>query len=1427
MGIDDYTLVNEHIRWGLIVVAYLFLAGLGAGTVVAASLPKLPWVSTADRFRQVRRAALLTAAGCFAVVPLAVIADLGQPWRMWRVLILPNETSAMPYGSWVLSFLLIIIILDIWVLHRPHLARSAAERDDLLGRVHGWLALGAEPRPLDDDAPPSTLQTALGLLAVILALGFVAYTGFLLSTMTSFGLWYTPLLAVVFAFAALAAGFAWLAVLAGVWGRSAKAAGLIRLLSVTAAVFLGAHLATRLWDLAHAAYVENDLWPAARELLLNRMAFTYIGLEMIGSLVAIVLLALAARSGSRGLAVAGGGLTLVALLASRYNIVFGGQSISRTGQGFVTEELHWLGREGVFAATGLFVWAAVIGLFLAWFLPWYPRFDSPSVADAEHDTSGQAGREPVALAGPNGRRLFFGLAGAAGLAFVAGIDTVRALARPSYKKHTPGPSTTAADRVVHSICLSCDARCGNRAIVRDGVVRNLFGNPYHPASTMNSPIGFDTSAEDSLRSSGSLCMKGVSGLQYLYDPYRIRLPLKRTGPRGSGQFEPISWGQLITEVVEGGRLFEGIGEDREVEGLRAIRNLDEPINADAPELGPKSYGLVWNTGRGQPGRQEFIERFMEAFGSTNYVSHTDLCQMNYYVANYLFTGRYNGEAAGHSQLFGDINNSQYMLFFGVNLGGGWKPGVNTSAPILATRHARGDGTLILIDPYVPHGRHYADEWVPIKPGADAALALGMLRWIMDNERFDRTYLENTSQQAADADGESTWLNGTYLVIQQPGDARDRRFLRARDVGLGDDEYVVVNSDGELSTHLETDAGELFVTRSVTDTDGTELQVRSALQLSRDEAFSRSPQEWADLCGVPAERIEALADGFTSHGKQATASFYRGAVMHSQGMYAGWAIHLLNAMVGNFNWRGGVGKNASAVDWEDGLYTLGDIPDAPQTSGVHISRIGSKSTLTYEESSEYQTKVDAGQNPYPPQRPWYPFTHAGITTEALAGADSGYPYGVKCYINYYINSRHSIPGGIRFEETFGDPEKIPLFISVDTTVSETSVYSDYIVPDVMYLDGQWGFMGQPVGAVPQKHSAIRTPVIEPLTGRTDDGRAMFLETFLIDVAEALSLPGYGTNGIVGAGPHEGQRFALHTAEDYYLRGVANMSFNAETPQADDADLDFVERGYPVAAHKDTLPPDEWRSAAYLLARGGYFDDPESAWDENGHAPSGIKVAPLAPLQVWHEELATATESASGRLRPGTAAWIPAVDGRGEDLEERDAEEFPFRVVTFRLATRTKARTAYDYWALETHPTNHLEVNPTDARRLDIVTGDRVRVASRSGEVEATIKVSPRVSPGVVAGTHHYGHTQQGNSALTITDAVSVMSGTREFSPVMHGLEESITDGNQVLPDRKRGSGGFNINDAMRRNENDLGSTPLVDSAGGATIFLDSRVKLEKI
>ncbi|MDZ7733168.1 MAG: molybdopterin dinucleotide binding domain-containing protein [Acidimicrobiia bacterium] len=579
--------------------------------------------------------------------------------------------------------------------------------------------------------------------------------------------------------------------------------------------------------------------------------------------------------------------------------------------------------------------------------------------------------------------------------------------------------------------------------------------------------------------------------------------------------------------------------------------------------------------------------------------------------------------------------------------------------------------------------------------------------------------------------------------------------------------------------------------------------------------------------MPAETVERLADEFTSHGRAATASFYRGAAMHSMGIYAGLAIHMLNALIGNFDRKGGMMKNPGAPDWLEGTYDLETVDGAPEHGGVHVSRVGTKSDVTYEETTEYRRKVEAGEDPYPSERPWYPFTHAGITTEALSAIATGYPYNPKVYIQYYINQLHSIPGGRRFREVLQDPEQLPLYIAVDTTISETSVYADYIVPDAMYLDGQYGFMGQQAGACSAQHLGIRTPAVEPLTGRTDDGRPMLLETFLIDVALRL----------------ESARATATTPSPAWARSRARCSRCAaprtttcaacptsrSTPSRPPATADeraWVEAGYPAAAHRDVPRPRSGRSPRTCSPGAATSRIPRRPGTTTSKHTSGLEVDPRAPLQIWHEQLATTVNPALGRTLPGCATYLPAEDGTGQRLEEIDAD-YPFQVVTFRLSTRTKARTAYDYWALEIHPRNHVEMNPVDAARLGLQQGNRVGCLRPATAPRRADRCSERVRPGVIAGTHHFGHTQQGTSRLGDRRRRdrSERWSLHQPGPARHvGVAAPAATGSPATSGRA--PEGFNV---QRRHapQRRPRRHPLVDNAGGATVFLDSRVKVERI
>ena len=183
-------------------------------------------------------------------------------------------------------------------------------------------------------------------------------------------------------------------------------------------------------------------------------------------------------------------------------------------------------------------------------------------------------------------------------------------------------------KVVRTVCLGCHSACGLQVKVVNGMVAKVSGNPYHP-NTMEPHLPYDTDPKAADKFEGTACAKAGALVQTLYNPDRILHPLKRAGARGSGKWKTITWEQAYEEIVNGGNLF---GEGQ-VEGLAALRDLETPIDPQAPELGPKSNAVVFMPGRIEHGKKEFTDRwFKSAFGTVNNrLDHTSICETSHHV----------------------------------------------------------------------------------------------------------------------------------------------------------------------------------------------------------------------------------------------------------------------------------------------------------------------------------------------------------------------------------------------------------------------------------------------------------------------------------------------------------------------------------------------------------------------------------------------------------------------------------------------------------------------------------------------------------------------------------------------------------------------------------------------------------------------------
>lgn len=927
------------------------------------------------------------------------------------------------------------------------------------------------------------------------------------------------------------------------------------------------------------------------------------------------------------------------------------------------------------------------------------------------------------------RRTF--LKGAAALSAAGILGSTIRFVSASAKDSSQDPDPVEADKLVRSACLMCHGGCGIQAKIKDGILIKIDGNPYDPR-TKEPHLKYSTDPSIADKTPGSLCAKGQAGIKELYDPLRVKYPLRRAGLRGSGRWKRISWEQAVNEIVEGGDLF---GEGH-VDGLRALRNLNDDIDPNDPGLGKKVNQVVYSVGRSEHGRKEFTDRFWgNAYGTINKrIDHTSICETSHHVAYEL------GTNPSKAHMKPDLVNAQYVIFFGTSP-------VEANFPMQAIARKTvafkvNKGKLVIVDPRFSNSAAIADTWIPIKMGTDAAFALGMVRWIIENNKFDHEYLKNTTFEAAKKDGHTTYTNAAYLVRLD-----DMTLLRGHHSTFdtidtdktGPDDKFAVFSNGETTIHDKVEHADLEVTQTVKGT-----KCKSVFTLLKERVMEKTIEEYASISGLAPGVIREAAEDFTSHGRKACADFYRGSVQHTNGTYTARAIITLNYLIGNVGWKGGMstggghwhemgGKEGNPYDLQNKLH-----PGKVKSSGVVLTRY----KKTYEDTTEFKN------NKYPAKRPWFPFALHGNWQEIIPSIGAAYPYPVKCLINHMGNAVYSVPGGSHFIDVLKDPKKLPLIISFTTVMGETDALSDYILPDRHFLERY----GTPHTAptIQTKVSQLRVPVIDPVYPET-----RLEEDVLIEIGRKLELPGIGDNGF-------GIGMPLNEAYDWYKKCFINIA-------SEDGGVHGITEG-------DRLN--------YILTKGGRFEDFKKGekGEHLGHAYKGMCV-------IYNEDLAKQKDSMTGKNYDGLPKYEPIKDCMGKIIND---EGYNFRLNTHKMAFHTQSRTASNEWLMEIMPENFVDINTDDAKKLGIKNKDKVRVSSASNKegIEGVARVREGLRPGVINISHNYGHWEYGSKSFEVdgkkTDSAPWRGKGISPNPIMR-LDPVL--GDVTLQDPIGGSASF--------------------------------------
>lgn len=914
-------------------------------------------------------------------------------------------------------------------------------------------------------------------------------------------------------------------------------------------------------------------------------------------------------------------------------------------------------------------------------------------------------------------------------------------------------------QVSYTACLGCTTQCGVRVRVdrASGNVIRVAGNPYSPLSTephlpmkasvRESLVALSRFQDKGLAGRSTACGRGNAAMDQMNSPFRVLTPLKRVGPRNGGQWQPISFEQLVRELVEGGDLF---GEGH-VEGFAALRDLATPIDPDAPEFGPK-VNQVALLSSVNDGREPFARRFWnQAYGTLNFVGHGSYCGGAYRSGS----GALFGDMKKMPHAKPDLANAEFVLFIGTAPGNAGNPFKRTGT-LLAKGRSEGRLEYVVIDPVLTNADNRAagerGRWVPIRPGTDGALVMGMMRWMLENGRVNTAYLGYPNLKAAEAAGEPSFTNASWLVAAEKGHPREGRFLRGSDIGIAvaeeekykeADPYLVQGADGQpMPAEAATGPAPLEAAAPLMVGEKM-LAVKTAFELLRESALKLGLAEYAGICGVPEAVITGLADEFTRHGRKACAIAH-GGMMAGNGFYNAYAVVTLNALIGNLNWKGGFVVNGGGFkDAGAGpRYELETFPGAVKPKGTPLGR-----NVPYEKSAEFARRKAAGK-PYPARDAWFP-NAPGLVTEWFPAMLRGYPYSVKALILWSSNPLYGI-AGLRplVEQALADPKKLPLIVSVDPLINESNAFADYIVPDSLMYES-WGWSA-PWNGVPTKATTARWPVVEPKAAKTThapDAPAIGMETLFIALAQAMQLPGFGPAGLADI---EGNRLPLERPEDWYLRGGANVAFGGKVPVGDATDEDLalsgVEHLRPLL--EATLKPDEWRKVAFLYTRGGRYQPAKEAQDEANAEwqTNRFKNA----LWLWNDNVGGTKNSLTGKRFTGCATWQPPAFADGTPMRDVHKEsDWPLLVVSYKSALQNSYSIATRITSL--HPDNPVIVHPEDAARLGLATGDLARIVTPGGEATCRVIVHEGVMRGVLAVEHGYGHRELGARAHTLGDA----------------------------------------------------------------------------
>ena len=566
-------------------------------------------------------------------------------------------------------------------------------------------------------------------------------------------------------------------------------------------------------------------------------------------------------------------------------------------------------------------------------------------------------------------------------------------------------------------CALCVSRCGSIAVVEDGRFVALEPDPSHPTGK-------------------ALCAKGRAAPELVYHPDRLLYPLKRTRPKGDPDpgWQRISWDEALD--------------------LAAAR-----LSTIAAEHGPESvvFSVVSPSTSASDDSLAWIQRLTNAFGSPNLSVSMELCGWGRYLAPLYTFG-----ASVPGLYMPDLEKAGCILFWGYN------PNLARLTHATATTQAVKRGArLIVVDPRRTGPAKKADVWLQVRPGTDAALALGIAHVMIARGWYDREFIRD-------------WTNAPLLVRADNG-----RLLVESDLSPHGDNQRYAAWSGAMGRPVVYDPATggyeggdpepaLLGTFTIETLQGP-VVCRPAFELVAELCRRYPPERVEAICGIERGLVEDAAR-MLWEARPVAYYAWSGVEMQTNSTQIARAIAQLYALTGSFDSPGG--------------NVLFPAVPAAKVTGLELLSAGQRART-----------LGLAERPLGPAR-WQFVT----SDELYRGILEQQPYGVHGLVGFGANLLLSHADGKRGREAL---KALDFYVHADLFMNPTAALADIVLPVASAFETQALKIGFEVSPEAQSLVQLRQPVVDPRGEARSDTRIVF------DLATRLGLGAHFWDGDVEA------------------------------------------------------------------------------------------------------------------------------------------------------------------------------------------------------------------------------------------------------------------------------------------------------------------------